>query len=338
MFAGFVDGYEIEKTYSENHTVNSIFGIHTLTKNGSLESSICMNFQLVDTDSDKRPQKEIDFIPWDRPENIPEPSVLICECSSGGCCSIIDNHLNYECKRIYPYNFSYNFSNVYRITFVPEKTEKEAQYFAIMINYTLPDFTIKQGDYNVVRLSLKNHLKYLDTKGKPIQNIIVLPSQDDIPRFLPDAGDIRIVKYRDENGNNLNRWAFVFDGSGDKIIWYWNEKKIKEREIINNLTYLGMGFLLSLLAGTIVYLSLGRNPKDFFRINTPEITKKQIFDTTTKKFKSEPVIGSITGKTYHKINCKWVNNIAKENKRQFENKDVAEKEGYKPCRNCNPDD
>lgn len=48
------------------------------------------------------------------------------------------------------------------------------------------------------------------------------------------------------------------------------------------------------------------------------------------------LVGSITSKKYHKIDCSYTAKIKLENKIYFSNAAEAQKQGYQPCKACNP--
>ena len=52
------------------------------------------------------------------------------------------------------------------------------------------------------------------------------------------------------------------------------------------------------------------------------------------KFNPNQVVGNIKGKKYHLIGCVYVDNITDGNRKQFKNKEEAEKEGYTACNLC----
>jgi hypothetical protein len=48
------------------------------------------------------------------------------------------------------------------------------------------------------------------------------------------------------------------------------------------------------------------------------------------------VVGSITSKKYHRPDCRYVEKIKPENLIRFESAEGAERQGYLPCKSCNP--
>ncbi len=52
--------------------------------------------------------------------------------------------------------------------------------------------------------------------------------------------------------------------------------------------------------------------------------------------KSGAYVASSNSNKFHRSTCKWVKKIAKENRRYFNKKSEAEKEGLEPCSECNP--
>jgi methylphosphotriester-DNA--protein-cysteine methyltransferase len=48
------------------------------------------------------------------------------------------------------------------------------------------------------------------------------------------------------------------------------------------------------------------------------------------------VVGSITSKKYHRPDCRYAQKIKPENLVRFENAMDARRQGYLPCKSCNP--
>ena len=270
--------YSISTAWQEDMIIERIIGTNVINRQGDLISNVFMEFYISPNYTSKHSYIEIYFEPWEpiHSEPIKNISIKVCDYPSHLGWNW-DGSFSLECNKSYDYNFSElitrerahihegeiklkNYKD-YKINFTPKKI-KGYQRFIFLINYTLPNFTFKQGDYYVAWLSLPN----MDDEKIKIENSIVLPSKEDIPRFIPTAKKIDRISY-EEKTKIFYRWAFIFEGSGDKIIWYLNDKEIKENEIKlqNKYTWKGIliGFLLSIL-GAIFLPSLSRILRKFF--------------------------------------------------------------------------
>lgn len=47
-------------------------------------------------------------------------------------------------------------------------------------------------------------------------------------------------------------------------------------------------------------------------------------------------IGNMNSKKFHLLNCTWAEKISDKNKIYFKSRDEAIKNGYEPCKVCNP--
>jgi len=347
VVAGFVNGYTISTDCCFNYgkvNIESIKGANFITKSGNLDSKIWVSFNVSPNYSVNHQYVGISFKPLERKDNEPITKISIAICDEVGFGWNYVIGFTGKCNKSYRYNLSNytreeNFMHEgkiekrnyteYMITFVPEKTEK-SQKFIFLINYTSPNFVFKQGDYYVAWLNL------LCMEDIDIENSIILNSQEDIPRFLPDAKYERYFYM--ENEKVFYTWGFIFEGTGNKIVWYQNEKELEEKEIKmqEDFTNKGVwrGFWLSLIVAIPIAILILFVEQYLFHWSP---YGDRILVRFKKKFGSKYVVGNANTKTYHKAECVFVDNIEKENRRQFENSDSAEKEGYKPCDKCNYD-
>jgi len=246
MFAGFVSGYQIDidVPYEEDANITSIRGDHFIKKNGDLESNINVRIYLPSNYSAKHHNITIRFFPWEHTTMKPVENVSVANEGKIPCKRYFKNYTepkpfrNEEGKREL-----LNYTKYY-ITFVPEKTESW-RFFEFEINYTTPKFIFEQGDYYVAWLNFPN------MEGKSMENTIALHSEEDIPRFLPDAKRIMRPSV-DEYEKNQSRWAFLFEGTEDIMIWYWNEERVKEREQKLRRDYTIFGAILGFIGSFIV--------------------------------------------------------------------------------------
>ncbi len=321
LLSGSVSGYSIYPTSEESVKVINIHGEHTIT-NGHLESKLLMRFDVTSDVARRiiihfRPSEHIDYAP------IRGISFYLCEGYSydtrpytgysGTCDKYEPEILNYSYERPFVSEGIVSMRNYtwYAIDF-SLKGADEHQRFVLLINYTMPNFVFENGDYSVAWLTLPD----MNNKGFNISNTIILPSEDDIPRFFENAEKINRYAYN-ENGKWMYRWAFTYLGGDDITLWYWNDQKIKERERNNLLFGVFLGFVL-----TQLHL--------FWRM---EYLKKLVV-WFVGKFRLRSVIGNSKNKKYHGSHCGYVKRIHEKNKMKFRTRSVAEKNGYKPCGVC----
>ncbi len=345
ILINMVNAYEIQTSWQEDTIIKSIDGANVINKNGALESKILMDFHITENYSIKHPYLYINFDPWEHMYNKPieDVSILICDHPGsfswnsdtgymGECNKTYNLNIStYTTKRYFIHNGEYQLRNYteYRIKFFPHK-ENIYQKFIFLINYTLPNFVFKQGDYYVAWLRFPN----MKDKGIEIKNSIVLPSKDDIPRFIPNTKEIKRKSYW-EDGKIYYRWTFILENGEDKILWYWNDKEIKKNEEKIQTKYTILGVFFGAIAGFILAILLLFSERLFFDW-LPYGNK--INRRIVKRFNPNQVIGNINRKKYHRIDCVYADNIKDRNKRPFKDKELAQREGYIPCTLCNPNE
>ncbi len=297
MFFSFsVEAYEIYVAEeSEYLRFEDIKGANLITLEGNLESNILAILYVDDDYLKNHLEVDISFDPWERMTSAPieEFSVNICR---------LGNQYGFDWQTGFPmkdclekYNYTLTTSNNnryyvsngklelknypnYRIHFNPE-FNTSGERFAIIIYYKTPTFIFEQGDYQVANLFLPN------MKEKQIENSIVLPAESDIPRFLPNAKESKREPYH-VGDKIFYRWAFIFEGDGDKTIWFWNDKEAKaaqNRTNRNNLI-LGaiLGFIASIIAGVITYYLSKRLEENKWKPYEETILRK--FNISTHNF------------------------------------------------------
>lgn len=124
----------------------------------------------------------------------------------------------------------------------------------------------------------------------------------------------------------------------NRILRYiWLEPPISEsdEEIINkcyNAILLKEGYAkLYTYPPDIKYVDLFKKLEKEARENSMGLWSK---DNQTEK-KDGKIIGNKNSKVYHQESCSSVSRMSDNNKIYFNSQDEAEKNGYKPCKNCN---
>lgn len=331
-----VSGYSVS-IWPDEAKIESVYGTNVIQTNGDLKSNVWMLFNIPYNFSSIRDNITIYFEPWERIDNEPIKynEIMICD-DFGNIGWNIDTGYDKPCNETYNYSISKderqrnfisqgqvylgNYSE-YRITFTPKRSDTW-QSFVFRIKYTVPNFIFKQGDYYVAWLNYPN----MQNKYFQIKNTLVLPTKEDVPRFIPDAQEIERVGYLD-NDRIFFRWAFVFDGGGEKIVWYSNDREIREKEEELQSKYTWIGIAIGLVI-TIILLFFERLLFDWLPYGN-KINKWFI-----NRFNPGHVVGNVNGKKYHQIDCAYVDNITNRNMKQFKNKKDAEKEGYTACNLC----
>src|SRR3989344_7652769 len=206
-----VHGYEVSLSgQGEGAQIKEVHGIHLIKENGDLESKFWIILSLPPNYHNK--YENVYFTPWNEDRDEINVSLALCDMTI------------YQPKWTYPFDSSnsWGYSDVctkfsyinsttnsmwpYSITFFPYLQTKE-QDFIFLINYTTLNFTTKQGDYNVAWLKMMNM-----KNNAIIDDHIILPSEEDIPRFIPETKEIKRLKYN-ANGKELYRWAFIIEGN-----------------------------------------------------------------------------------------------------------------------------
>ena len=263
--------YDIQTDPKENITINILNGRHQILSNGDLESHISMSLILSHNYNYSHKNMTIKFFPNEILHG--HTSLPIKNITSSICAEVygIEDPLGHSgrCgKLISSKNFTqllgwgddyngtkFNYTS-YFTTFEPQNSDRS--YYIYSINYTTPKFIFKQGNYKVALLTLTN-LNNVD--HEKIHNSIILSESYDFPVFIPK--DAKIARIYEGNGNYS--WAYIFEGIGDKIIWYQNEKEIRaEQEALQN-KYTFIGALLGLFVSVIAILIQDGLVKD--RIN-----------------------------------------------------------------------
>lgn len=338
-----IEGYEIGIDNWRNEIFSEyVNSINIITNENGLDTKLFYIFGVDSSYLDKNNNITIHFSPWESITNKPiqNISIKICEKTSGGYSWNFETGYSSECNKTFVYNISsekresYFINNedisilnytIYTITFIPENISWGR--YILLIDYTTPNFVSKEGDYYTAWLRFPN---MGDKTQRPIENALVLPSKEDIPRFIPDAKRIEKTVYFEGNKPFL-RWVFVFEGAGDKIVWYQNEKEIKENEENLQWKYLK----LSLLFGGIFSLIFLFFEKLFFDWSCWGNKFLRWLKNKLNR-NSKEVFGNENNKVYHRIDCKYMDNISSDNIKPFKNREEAIKDDYEPCKICKP--
>ncbi|MGV8150571.1 MAG: hypothetical protein ACP5NV_02480 [Candidatus Woesearchaeota archaeon] len=326
-----VFAYSVD-VWPEEVKIEGVYSANVIQENGDLKSDMWMIFRIPNNFSSNI---TISFDPWERMDNEPIKlnSIIICDSYSGGwnydygydeTCETPYDYTpdNYVSQRPFIFNGKVDIKNYseYSFTFKPENITVWKQ-FVFKVEYTVPHFIFKQGDYYVARMSYPN----MQNKDFEIVNSVVLPTKDDVPRFIPDAKKIERVSYKKDGV--FYRWVFVFEGADEKNIWYSNDAEMKKIERNNQWFYFGIS-VLSGLVFAILLIFFERWFFDWTSMGNNCIKKLVI------KFGSDRVVGNVSGKKYHKPDCPFVDNITRKNWKSFKNKKEAEKNRYSQCRIC----
>lgn len=338
-----VNAYHVD-VWPPKVQIQSVYGTHVIQYNDDLKSNVWMIFYTPQNFTDGKKNITISFGPseWMTNKPIKDISFEVCDKPDGygwnydtgysGPCNISYNYSITQNLRernfiyqgeIYPENYS-----TYQLIFTP-KESNQWDGFVFRVKYTTPHFISKQGDYSVAWLNYPG----MENKDFSIENYLVLPTKDDIPRFIPEAKKISKAPYF-INGNIFYRWVFVFEGTDDKIVWYWNDKSIKKNEIKLQEKYMYMGAIIGALIGLITAIILLFFEKIFFDWLP---YGNNINRWIASRLNPAHVIGNIIKKKYHRTDCAYVDNIIERNQRPFKSKKEAEREGFTPCNLCNPD-
>ncbi|RLG13643.1 MAG: hypothetical protein DRN66_03775 [Candidatus Nanohalarchaeota archaeon] len=214
----FADAYSFILTQQ----IDEIYGVHFIKENGDVESRIAMRFYLSANFSP--PKMNIAFNPMEHRTNDPVENISILVCEPKHWSNNQIKGYYGECNKEYASKFFNNSDKkrrMYPISFFVDKKDKK-QEFVYLINYTMPNFTFEQGDYQVAWLNCGN------LRTHSVINSIVLPTEEDIPRFIPDAKLSRYSYY--DNGKERFRWVFTFENEKEIILWYYNDKKVKNKK------------------------------------------------------------------------------------------------------------
>ncbi|MCK4670001.1 MAG: hypothetical protein KAT43_02265 [Nanoarchaeota archaeon] len=222
--------------------MRDVVGNHIITKEGGLKSQIDISFWIEPNYPLKYSNLTIIFDPGKFRTQLPAENVLF---------TIVDifedtiPHSIYEqpdsCDYIDDRGYSHLMNcTKYRITISPQDKNILQQY-ELKIKYDLPKFVSTHGDYYLAKITMPN------LKAENVRNTLTLPSAEAIPRFIPEADDAFRLPYKDEFGQNRFRWSYLFKGTDDIIIWYWDEKQIKTRAFINNFFFTIMGTFIGFL-------------------------------------------------------------------------------------------
>ncbi len=241
LFVNSAIAYQIEILHN-NGEITKIYGHNFIAPNGTLSSNILVNFETPPNNTSKSKEITIHFTASESYNKNVSPNITFAICPYFSS-TIKDDRILFpdiNCSKIYNLSMvSYHVP--YTFTFNPEISSYK-NYYILIINYTQPNFIFSQGDYKVAWLALRN---MRDIDDNYIINSLVLPTDQDIPRFIPDASAERV-----DYLNNTYRWAFRFIGKGDKIIWYQNDKELREHEY----SLVGLGALLGLFVSIIAIL------------------------------------------------------------------------------------
>ena len=176
-----------------------------------LKVGIGLNLKILKNFSEYRDTLTIGFRPWERTHNWPARDDVSFEACFGSAKLINYDAIGMECEgeplSIVPDN-DYD-----AILTIPPFNESE-KFIVVQINYTMPDYIIEQGMYDVIWLHYRN-------MKCNMKNHVILPLNTSIPYRFPE--DAQIDQHR-------GRWVFTLEGTKDRFIWYTDAEEIKKHE------------------------------------------------------------------------------------------------------------
>jgi len=157
---------------------------------------------------------------------------------------------NIECDRVISIFNRSGPDNIYDLILRIPEFDEEYKNIVVRITYTIPNFIIEQGMYDVIWLSYPN-MNY------NISSEVVLPKNTSIPYRFPEDAEITI----DRKG----RWVFSLEGTKDRFIWYTDAEEIEkhEKDIRDEGVFIGavIGLFVAVIVSIIMYLLSRRESK-----------------------------------------------------------------------------
>lgn len=245
------------------------------------------------------------------------------------------NYSNFTYVRTKPYingtkRSNFNYFDYYFT--VPITKKPVSTQYALQINYTVMDFIDKQGDYYLAALSFPNH------KAEKTTAYLTLPSNDSIPRFVPNAKNMFRDAYLDNVTNNVfRRWVFVFTGKENQLIWYSNDEQLKHEERRQQEFWTNVGVKRGLLWSVVIAVILLLFEKLVewtYGDRIKRLLRKTKLLRCLPFIKKEKVIGNLRTFTYHKSTCNAIKR-ARQTK-TFQLFEEAEAELFTSCKTCHP--
>jgi hypothetical protein len=262
IFSSFVSSYAFRPSYNIGGRyvfTNSISGSHIIYDK-DLHSKLYAEIAIEGDYISKWQNITMSFSPFEEGTSLPIKDLQISICKTDGN-FYRNEHQGFTegCVEFYNYSIEHsswlkkviyedgwitrNFSEFYEITFQPQNSSLP-QSFIVVINYTTPQFVYKQGDYYVGKIAITDA-----PSAEKIENIVILPSAYDIPRFWPENAEMKRLSY-EEDGKVQVRWAYFFKGPQTQIFWYQNTEELRKAETKSQILYLVIGtvagFILSL--------------------------------------------------------------------------------------------
>ncbi len=266
-------------------TIDTIRSASTIESNRDLVTNLWGFFNIPSNFTNKKDFITINFQAWEKSSNglIQINSIEICDYFGGESYSYNVGNTN-PCSYKYDLQIK-NYTSInsfYQIKFYPKKLNTN-QKFMFRIKYLTPKFILKQGDYYVASMNYPN----MKNKNTEITNSLTFSTKDDIPRFFPEAKFDRFQYYDEETKQNELRWTFTFEGADERIIWYLNDKEIKENEESLQRKYTIWGAVLGFISAILFWI---------LSYTLKLIWKKYLLKIFNHFFKSKNFIGNINSK------------------------------------------
>ena len=226
MIPSIVEGFEI-RSHTNGVIITEVWGYHFIEESGKLSSTV---YVMIGAEKDvSRPITiYISPPPFEGGAYIEKKDIEVCVQDMKRRPSASNPQLVMQCEKKIEVNESKT-----EFTFQPKPDGSYQDYF-IRFNYTYDNFIFQQGDYQVANI---NFLNPGDDETKLFHKVY-LPSSDDILRFIPKAD---YMSYSTRYDTEEKVWTLIFRDTDKKVIWYWNESKLRERHIVYSIVWTFMG-------------------------------------------------------------------------------------------------
>jgi len=216
----------------------------------SIELYIDKNF------SEKNNNLTIYFLPRERLSHPPAENVRVKSCF-GTIKSSYFEGIDILCTEEIP---TVKTTDDGEYSFILEIPKSRQSSVVVNVSYTIPNFILEQGEYDVIWFTHTN------LKGNLLSNSVLLPKSTSIPYRFPQ--DAKIDRYKD-------RWAFALNGNKNQFIWYTDaeESELRSR---NNLIYGAiLGAIFSGIIGIITALIFRPKLEDY--LNKRKVLKNEVY-------------------------------------------------------------
>jgi len=273
-----VNAFSIRPEYLSNFGgVNEIHA-SSVIEGKDLKASVGIQLWVDENFSQRYNNLTIFFRPWERQNGLPAEDL-----SFEACFGSLTGGYNYDevpmsCDELIsvsnkskPRSEYLPDYRIYDLTLKIPEFNEEDRSIAVRINYTIPNFIIEQGEYDVI------WLKYPGMEGYKITNYVVLPLNTSIPYRFPEDAEIS----RDYRG----RWVFTLGGNKDRFIWYTDAEELRTKEF----NFWFWGAALSALFGIIgsIVITLVIKPKVERYLEKQRILMNDVYPALHKEIKEK---------------------------------------------------